>query len=272
MQNMTAQTLDLDTTALKQQYDREGYCLAPAVFSEEEVEDIKAHFKAIHDGSFPSPYEKLSMKEAGGDILKAYPRVIHPQRFSEKAKAYMLDKRLAHILRVLVQDEPLAAQSMYYFKPPGARGQALHQDQFYLQVVPGTCIAAWTAIDRCDEENGGMMVVPHTDTLPIDCNKEGGSYSENAKSIPIPEGKRAVPAIMNPGDVLFFNGSVIHGSGPNRSKDRWRRSFICHYTTGQCESMGKGYRPIYTMDGKEVMCEETLDRGPCGGPHGFPPH
>ena len=32
-----------------------------------------------------------------------------------------------------------------------------------------------------------------------------------------------------PGDVLFFDGKMIHGSYRNATTDRWRRSFICHY-------------------------------------------
>ena len=34
---------------------------------------------------------------------------------------------------------------------------------------------------------------------------------------------------MAPGDALFFDGKVIHGSYMNKTDDRWRRSFICHY-------------------------------------------
>ncbi len=34
---------------------------------------------------------------------------------------------------------------------------------------------------------------------------------------------------MGPGDALFFAGKTIHGSYPNLTQDRWRRSFICHY-------------------------------------------
>ena len=34
---------------------------------------------------------------------------------------------------------------------------------------------------------------------------------------------------MSPGDTLFFDGKVIHGSYMNKTRDRWRRSFICHY-------------------------------------------
>ena len=69
---------------------------------------------------------------------------------------------------------------MYYFKPPGARGQALHQDNFYLKVEPGNCIATWTAIDPADEENGGMLIVPKTQNFDIVCPEEADS-NESAK-------------------------------------------------------------------------------------------
>jgi len=37
-----------------------------------------------------------------------------------------------------------------------SRGQAFHQDNFYLRVKPGTCVAAWVAVDDADEENGSI--------------------------------------------------------------------------------------------------------------------
>jgi phytanoyl-CoA hydroxylase len=58
---------------------------------------------------------------------------------------------------------------MFYFKPPRSRGQALHQDNFYLKVEPGTCFAAWTAIDEADPDNGGMLIVPNTNNEEIHC-------------------------------------------------------------------------------------------------------
>ena len=47
---------------------------------------------------------------------------------------------------------------MLYFKPPGARGQAFHQDNQYIRKYP--VIAAWAALDDCDEANGQMVVIP----------------------------------------------------------------------------------------------------------------
>ena len=40
---------------------------------------------------------------------------------------------------------------------------------------------------------------------------------------------------MAPGDGLFFDGKTIHGSYPNQTADRWRRSFICHYIGKRAE-------------------------------------
>jgi phytanoyl-CoA hydroxylase len=38
-----------------------------------------------------------------------------------------------------------------------------------------------------------------------------------------------VAAIMEPGDVAFFGGRVLHRSHANRSATRSRRSFVAHY-------------------------------------------
>lgn len=88
------------------------------------------------------------------------PIKIHPHRWDTVSRQYMLDPRVMSVLVALAGEDVYAVQRMLYFKPPGARGQSTHQDQFYLQVKPGTCIAAWTALDSCDEENGAMMVAP----------------------------------------------------------------------------------------------------------------
>ena len=78
---------------------------------------------------------------------------------------------------------------MLYFKPPGAKGQALHQDNFYLLVEPGTCIAAWIALDDADQDNGGMLVVPKSNQLEIQCPHEADpALSFTRHEVDVPEG------------------------------------------------------------------------------------
>jgi ectoine hydroxylase-related dioxygenase (phytanoyl-CoA dioxygenase family) len=168
-------------------------------------------------------------------------------------------------LTALLGIEPYAVQTMLYFKPGGARGQALHQDQFYLRVQPGTCIAAWLALDPCDEDNGCMQVVPGSHKLPLLCTERADTTkSFTDVTVPVPESMKTRPVIMQPGDVLFFNGQLIHGSLPNTSGDRFRRSLIGHYITGDAEKVGGFYHPALRMDGSVVTLAENAEAGPCG--------
>ena len=69
---------------------------------------------------------------------------------------------------------------------------------------------------------------------------------------------------MKASDTLFFNGSTIHGSGPNRSKDRFRRAFICHYVPRSTQRISKFYLPLLTPDGEDFMIEPNTGGGACG--------
>ena len=111
-------------------------------------------------------------------------------------------------------------------------------------------MAAWLALDACDEENGCMRVVPGSHEWPIMCTAQADtSASFTSVTVPIPEGMEAVPVLMEPGDVLFFNGSLVHGSYPNTSKDRFRRSLIGHYIEDRAEQVTKFDQPVLRMDG-----------------------
>jgi hypothetical protein len=244
------------------EFQEKGYYIARGLFSPAEVEEIRELFTRMHATGVPGQYEP---KPDSADPLDRYPRVMQPHRFDETSRRYMLHPGVQAHLTEFFRDEPAAAQSMYYFKPPGGRGQAMHQDQFYLLVQPNTCIAAWTAIDDCDVENGAMYVVPNTqnhETVCPDLADETVSFSQ--QYVPVPKGNKPVLAQMKAGDTLFFNGNVIHGSGPNRSKDRFRRSFICHYVAASTTNISKFYLPLVRLDGTDVEIPSTTLGGPCG--------
>jgi len=236
------------------------------LFSPEEVEDIKETFEQIHQNE-RSKFHNDGVEDPN-DPLFQYPRVVHPHRFNKTALGYLLHPGVKTCLTALFGEEPVATQTMYYFKPPGARGQAMHQDNGALLVAPGVCMGAWTAIDKVDHENGGMMVVPGSHRCGNLCSEEGDSdlkkESFSYTRTPIPKGMKAVDVPMEPGDTLFFGGLLIHGSGPNRTKDRFRRSFIGHYAAGSLEKISKFYLPLIKMDGTEYDVAVNVGGGPCG--------
>jgi phytanoyl-CoA hydroxylase len=259
-----------------QLFQEEGYIIIRNLFSEEEIAALRTNFMNLHaQGEIEGCFKAEPIEEAikSGNILSAYPRMMHPHRVNEEAMRYMLDPRVFYILKQLLGEEAVAAQSMFYFKPPGAKGQALHQDNFYLKVEPGTCIAAWTAIDDADEANGGLFVVPNSQKEEIQCPHEADPQQSFTKDeVDIPDGLQPIPTDLKAGDVMFFNGNMIHGSYPNLSEDRFRRAFICHYAGGSVEKIGKYYQ-LHAADGRKIERETNEDGGPCGvefditGPH-----
>ena len=267
---MTPLSPDLAFTLSAQQkanFERDGFLAVQNVFSTQEVAQLREHFMGLQrealdaDSPLRAHYQPLSLEEAKGDKLKHFPRIMHPARFDETAFQWMIDARIEAILRQLLGETPLAAQSMMYFKPPGAKGQALHQDNFYLNVSPGTCLAAWLSLDAADEENGGMFMVPGSHRLPVLCpHLADMSKSFTTEEVEIPAGMEAVQVPLGAGDVLFFNGSVIHGSFPNQSKERFRRAFICHYVGNSTRAMNGGYYPLWTFAG-ETLTREIAEGG-----------
>ncbi len=69
---------------------------------------------------------------------------------------------------------------------------------------------------------------------------------------------------MRSGDVLFFNGSLVHGSTVNRTTDRFRRSLIGHYVHAGVRQIAGYYHPALTMDGTPLPLDVSPYGGPCG--------
>jgi phytanoyl-CoA hydroxylase len=244
-------------------FETEGYFIARGLFSQDEIEAYKAHYEAFRQKELFG--ENSIANEVQNDPLKSYPRQMQMHRHDQKSLDFLCDPRINHQIQKITGFEPFAVQTMFYFKPAGARGQALHQDNFYLKASPSTCIAAWLAVDDCDEENGCLMVVPGSQNLPVMClGKSDTTKSFTDVEVPVPDGMEVRPAIMKAGDVMFFNGQVIHGSNPNTSEDRFRRSLIAHYVIGDCDSVSKWYFPVFKMNQTQVEFKLNEEGGKCG--------
>jgi phytanoyl-CoA hydroxylase len=252
------------TRAQEQLFQANGYVVVEGLFSQDEAARYRDHYMTLRQkGSYPG--DRVGAVVLENDPLKPYPRMIHMHRWDETSLRWLLDERLRAVMTTLLGREPYAVQTMLFFKPAGARGQALHQDQYYLRARPGTCLAAWMALDPCTPENGCLQVVPGSHTWPMLCTQPADTnVSISDVTVPIPPGQeiRAVP--MAPGDVLFFNGSLVHGSYPNTTADRFRRALIGHYIEGAAEQVAEFYHPALRMDGTVLELNKSEGGGACG--------
>ncbi|MCX5661387.1 MAG: phytanoyl-CoA dioxygenase family protein [Planctomycetota bacterium] len=211
------------------QYREQGYVTAKGVYTAQEVAKLREHFMAVRaTGSKPGDYGAEPDKP--NDPLNKFPRMINMHDWDEETKTAAGDARLLAGVAQLTNDVAVLNQTMLYFKPPLARGQALHQDQQYITIDP--LVGVWVALDDSDSANGQMVVVPGSNKLgllPVEAADLSTSFTGGQSRLP--SGAKIVGVDMKAGDVLFFDGKTIHGSYPNTTTDRFRRSFICHYIT-----------------------------------------
>ena len=169
-------TLSPLTDAQRAAFERDGFLAISGLFARRRDRRDPRHFHGqAKDGPVPGLSDVPKAAVAGNsDPLARYPRMMHPHKHPDKPVgrspcATCATRGCGRSSRSCSGRSRSPCQSMFYFKPPGARGQDLHQDNFYLRVKPGTCMAAWVAIDDADEGNGGMMCVPQTAKLDIAC-------------------------------------------------------------------------------------------------------
>jgi phytanoyl-CoA hydroxylase len=220
---------------------------------------------------------------------RAEERIHMLHRRLEIHERYLLHPRVLDVVQALVGPDVLALQTMLFVKRPGSSGQGYHQDSFHIITQPDTLIGAWIALDRADEENGCLHVTVGSQHEPVypDVDESTGHGGDRLLSdIPAVAGAddpderrndlaavaakyegREVAAVLEPGDVVFFGGHVLHRSHANCSATRWRRSFVSHYCNAR-SYVPWDDEPL--ADGEMGNARHILARGGTHLPHALP--
>jgi phytanoyl-CoA hydroxylase len=152
----------------------------------------------------------------------------------------------------MIEARPELFQDMALVKPAQGREKPWHQDHAYFNVALDTpIVGVWIPMGEVTPENGCMHMLagghrqgPRTHFKRRDwqiCDSDVAS-----------EGRAAVP--MHPGDVLFFDGKIPHGTPINRTESfRWAVQF--HYRPATAVTTDDGVRlAAFGSDGKDVTC------------------
>lgn len=214
-------------------YGEQGFVVARELFSPDETAAMVTHYMTMR-AEGPRPGDFGGTTDQPDDPTHKYPRFINMHAWDVPSKDWATDSRILDYAAVLIDDEAVLQQTMLYFKPPGGRGQGLHQDQQYITIEP--LVGMWMALEPSDEEVGCMTVAPGTHKLGL-LNVQAADTAESFTDVQtvMPDSAEETPLLMDAGDVVFFHGKIVHGSYANRTADRWRRSFICHYVGAHAE-------------------------------------
>ncbi len=234
------------------QYRSDGFLVVRDLVSRDDVERLLVHSEALMSGEIEVPGVAAPEPNATREELER--RLLRIHMLHEKLpiwEEYLLHTRVLDVAQALAGPDLLALQTMMFIKGPGALGQGFHQDTYYIPTFPDTLIGAWIALDPADEENGCLRMAKGSSIEPVyppphlhsfgerwlagitEVENVGGHCNDDddptntLKPLAVPY--EEVPVVLNPGDVAFFNGHVLHRSLSNRTTDRFRRSFVNHY-------------------------------------------
>ncbi len=241
----------------------DGFALVPHVFAPAELEELAEHVFHLRQPSAAARarygldgYELLgkgALDELTPRELVGIERLLRLHIFDLPTRQLMLDPRILDLVRLLWPGDPLGVSALYYPKPPGARGFALHSDTGYLPTEPPELAGAFIAVDDADADNGALSVVRgshrFTDLERKAIPTDDFIFPEEFIQ---PAGTELVLVPMKAGDVLLFHGNSLHASLPNRTPDRWRRAFITHYISAAVRQVSEELNPAYRSTGEEV--------------------
>jgi len=160
--------------------------------------------------------------------------------------------------------------TVFRIKQPGSgTNYGWHQDAARIEVAPCFMIA-YLAITASTPENGGLRVVPgsHRSTLPFEIivNDDGQAQRKVARTLHVKESD-ALDLTLEPGEVTFFSGLLLHGSRANHSRQR-RIAILTDYTAAHArQSQGRGSGQLVRgVDAWGHIAPEPAPAGSCTAP------
>lgn len=227
-----------------EQFHRDGYVTLGSVMSEEELAPIEGVFEQFITG------QVADMGRDFCDMSGPYDRTFEdfslvnavlPRRYRPEIGDNLFERRCASVARQLVGQTAVLDYDQFLAKRPNKPDAVFtwHQDLGYWptgtpEPLTATCSLA---LDDADEENGCLRVVPGSqkgDLRPHRPLHGEDRESSHILSVELTDEDPVVLLPLKRGDMTVHDEMIIHGSGGNSSKDRWRRTYITAFRSKAC--------------------------------------
>ena len=171
------------------------------------------------------------------EVLRRYLCLHFPHKASALMNGMLSHPVLVQALTRVIGPDVKAMQSMLFLKSEGKPGQAWHQDEFFIPTRDRSLTAAWIALDDARIDNGCLWALPGSHRAGVlypDREHEDPRYDCSLEAFDFPyRDEDAVPLEVDAGDVVLFNGYLLHKSLPNTAQRGTRRALVHHYMSAQ---------------------------------------
>ena len=192
--------------------------------------------------------------------LNAYVSHLMPHTWDSRIADFSKNQKIVQCTEIFLENKISLLHSQITFKPPRDKGFSIHQDNYYNCAEPPSAIAAvWLALDDADEENGALRVYPFSHQVGIVPVKKDWLYFMkraprlalrsarialgadiagyerlcgvlvNFQEAIVPPEFKPMTVKINSGSIGFLHGNLLHSSGLNKSKERFRQNLLLNY-------------------------------------------
>ncbi len=237
-------------------YRQHGYLAVGHVLTSDEIEKYLKHMDDLVNGQIPG-YHGV---QAENNIHDNRHDIDHVRKlFFQNDECHHCGMPVEHpvileIVRKLMGDtDPQIFQTMALLKPPKiGREKPWHQDHAYFDVaLQDRIVGVWIALDHATIENGCMQVIDagHLPGPVIHFKRRDWQICDNDML-----GKASLAVELKPGEALFFDSLLPHGTPANQSPKR-RRAMQFHYAPMNAQAIDEADRlAVFGSEGKNVEC------------------
>lgn len=219
----------VQTTTIRESYEREGYVIVPDAIDAELVGEARAHVEWLQERHPDTSPEHLF--DHLEDLDPFWYRLV-------------ADDRLLDIAEAFIGSDIALFATGYISKPPfSGRPVLWHQDGSYWPLEPMDVVSLWLAVDDATVENGCLRVIPGSHSLDIQpfIKRDADASVLGSEIDPsLVDERLAVDLELAAGSVEVHHPNIIHGSNANASPHR-RCGLTIRYipTTTRITSTGR---------------------------------
>lgn len=226
------------TSKEQQFYEENGYFLKKGLASSEDIARIREEVEDIHNRMAVQPTEGIGISWEVYEDEDHPPRIkqlMHSELVSPTLNRLLRSDAVLDILEIMMGEKNISLFHSKLLPKAGGDGTAIpwHQDYAYWKNENNkpVMINCQLAINEATLENGCIQFVPGSHKWGLQEHERKhqtfgvflpGHYHEREDAVAIE---------MEPGDGVFFNALIIHGSAPNVSTtDRLMNTFAYNVT------------------------------------------
>ena len=253
----------IDVSALKEQYDEDGFVLVESLFEASEIQKLQQATEELIEISRKHQVsdQRFDLESGHTESSPRVQRIKVPHQQHESFAELVRDPKLLEILRVLIGEDVRFRNSKLNIK--AAKGGAAvdwHQDWAFYPHTNPDLLAVGIMLDDIDDENAPLMVFQqshngktldhhHRDVFCGSVDLEVEKFDASlAKKITGPAGS-----------VSFHHVKALHGSAPNYS-ERSRRLLLYEYAAADAWPLidFEVYGDYKEFEQKVVLGKSTL--------------